>query len=49
MADAILADWEQSVTKFVKVMPIDYKRVLKERKTHDEEQEAEMHDEAMSR
>ena len=32
VAEAILANWEQSVTEFVKVMPTDYKRVLEEQR-----------------
>lgn len=32
VAQALLADWQQSLTQFVKVMPTDYKRVLAERK-----------------
>ena len=31
VADKILASWEDSLTRFVKVMPTDYKRVLAER------------------
>ena len=31
-AEKILADWNQSVTRFKKVMPRDYRRVLEERK-----------------
>ena len=29
-AKALLADWTNSVKKFVKVMPVDYKRALRE-------------------
>src|SRR3546814_15576155 len=29
-AREILADWERSVGKFVKVMPVDYRRALRE-------------------
>lgn len=32
VAAAMLADWESSLKKFVKVMPTDYKRVLQEMK-----------------
>ncbi len=46
VAKAILDDWENSLTQFVKVMPIDYKRVLAERMKHDEEEEAPLHNEA---
>lgn len=37
VAQELLADWETSVSKFVKVMPTDYKRVLN---TLDEEEKA---------
>ena len=30
MAEEILANWEEEIPNFVKVMPIDYKRVLME-------------------
>ena len=33
VARAVLADWRRSVGQFVKVMPVDYKRVLEQRKT----------------
>ena len=33
VARAVLADWRGSVAQFVKVMPVDYKRVLEQRKT----------------
>jgi glutamate synthase domain-containing protein 3 len=39
VAAKILDDWPQSLRQFVKVMPTDYKRVLAERKRHDEEVE----------
>ncbi len=32
VAERILADWESQLSQFVKVMPVDYKRVLEERK-----------------
>jgi glutamate synthase (NADPH) large chain len=32
VADRLLADWDRSLTEFVKVMPSDYKRVLQEQK-----------------
>ncbi len=32
VAERILADWQSSLGQFVKVMPVDYKRVLEERK-----------------
>jgi glutamate synthase domain-containing protein 3 len=39
VAAQILDDWPSSLKDFVKVMPTDYKRVLAERKRHDEEME----------
>jgi glutamate synthase (NADPH) large chain len=39
VAARILDDWPMSLRQFVKVMPTDYKRVLAERKRHDEEVE----------
>jgi glutamate synthase domain-containing protein 3 len=43
VAEKILAHWPESTTQFVKVMPVDYKRVLAERAKHDEEVEAGVH------
>ena len=40
LAEAILSDWDKSLEKFVKVMPIDYKRVMNERAEHNEEIES---------
>ncbi|MDG2384369.1 MAG: glutamate synthase large subunit [Pirellulaceae bacterium] len=40
VADSLLQNWPQATSQFVKVMPTDYKRVLAERKKHDEEVEA---------
>ena len=31
VAQRVLANWEQMLPRFVKVMPLDYKRVLEER------------------
>jgi glutamate synthase (NADPH/NADH) large chain len=46
VAAAILDDWPFSLKQFVKVMPTDYKRVLAERRRHDEEMEQTLsHDE----
>jgi glutamate synthase (NADPH/NADH) large chain len=42
VAAKILDDWPQSLRQFVKVMPTDYKRVLTERKRHDEEVEQKL-------
>jgi glutamate synthase (NADPH/NADH) large chain len=44
VAARILDRWDQALGEFVKVMPIDLKRVLAERITHDDEAEAEVHD-----
>jgi glutamate synthase domain-containing protein 3 len=43
VAEKVLAQWPEITTQFVKVMPIDYKRVLAERAKHDEEVEAGVH------
>jgi glutamate synthase (NADPH/NADH) large chain len=32
VAERLLANWQQALAEFVKVMPTDYKRVLAERK-----------------
>ncbi len=45
VAARILDDWPESLSHFVKVMPTDYKRVLMERKRHDEEKESAVHQE----
>jgi glutamate synthase (NADPH/NADH) large chain len=42
VAAKILDDWPASLKHFVKVMPTDYKRVLAERKRHDEEMEQKL-------
>jgi glutamate synthase (NADPH/NADH) large chain len=44
VAKKILDQWPSNLDQFTKVMPTDYKRVLEERKRHDEEIEATMHD-----
>ena len=44
VAAKILDEWPMSLRQFVKVMPTDYKRVLAERKRHDEEIEATIRD-----
>jgi glutamate synthase (NADPH/NADH) large chain len=43
VAEKVLAQWPEVTAQFVKVMPIDYKRVLVERAKHDEEVEAGVH------
>ena len=48
VAARILDEWPQILRQFVKVMPTDYKRVLAERKRHDEEMEADIRDDATS-
>ncbi len=45
VAQRILDQWPEILTKFTKVMPIDYKRVLTERKKHNEEIEKILHEE----
>ncbi len=44
VAQRILENWPEVTEEFVKVMPTDYKRVLTERKRHDEEMESEIHE-----
>jgi glutamate synthase (NADPH/NADH) large chain len=44
VAARILDGWPDVLEEFVKVMPTDYKRVLAERKKHDEEMEAAIHE-----
>jgi glutamate synthase (NADPH/NADH) large chain len=44
VAARILDDWPTVLRQFVKVMPTDYKRVLGERKRHDEEMEQKLRD-----
>ncbi|MBN1239318.1 MAG: glutamate synthase subunit alpha, partial [Gammaproteobacteria bacterium] len=44
VAARVLDAWPEVLAQFVKVMPTDYKRVLQERKRHDEEMESEVHD-----
>ncbi|MBT8441327.1 MAG: glutamate synthase, partial [Gammaproteobacteria bacterium] len=48
VAQGVLDAWPEVLGKFVKVMPRDYKRVLAERRTHDEEIEAGLHQEQPS-
>ena len=43
VAEGILARWNDALSEFRKVMPIDYKRVLTERLQHDEEEESPVH------
>jgi glutamate synthase (NADPH/NADH) large chain len=45
VAAELLDRWPEVLEKFVKVMPTDYKRVLMDRQTHDEEVEAVIHEE----
>ena len=40
LAEKIMDDWDNSLEKFIKVMPIDYKRVMNERAEHNEEIES---------
>ena len=43
VAGRLLDDWSNALKHFIKVMPRDYKRVLEERKQHDEEMESSIH------
>ena len=45
IAKQVMDNWPDVLSEFVKVMPIDYKRVLMDRKQHDEERESEVHQE----
>ena len=44
VAERILEEWPDVLSQFVKVMPTDYKRVLAERRRHDEEIESPIRD-----
>ena len=44
VAAQVLEEWPDVLSEFVKVMPTDYKRVLAERKRHDEEMEGTVHE-----
>ena len=44
VAAQVLDAWPEVLSQFVKVMPTDYKRVLAERKQHDEEMEGTVHE-----
>ena len=44
VAETVLDAWPNVLTQFIKVMPTDYKRVLTERKRHDEEMDATLHE-----
>ena len=48
VAADLLNDWPEVLGKFIKVMPTDYKRVLMERRRHDEELDARVHEELPS-
>jgi glutamate synthase domain-containing protein 3 len=43
VAEKMLQRWPDILKEFVKVMPVDYKRVLMERQEHDEEMESAVH------
>ncbi|MEZ6113823.1 MAG: glutamate synthase large subunit [Pirellulaceae bacterium] len=50
VAEKVLGNWPDSLDQFVKIMPIDYKRVLNERRLHEEEIETEMkHEKAVAK
>ncbi len=44
VAQTILSSWDTELKHFIKVMPIDYKRVLAERMDHSEEDDTPVHD-----
>ena len=49
IAEQLLEEWSTQVCQeFVKVMPLDYKRVRRERAAHDEEIESRIHAEHAS-
>ncbi|MCR9292709.1 MAG: glutamate synthase large subunit [bacterium] len=48
VAKYVVDNWPEVLQQFVKVMPVDYKRVLKERAQHDEEAEANVHNATVS-
>jgi glutamate synthase (NADPH/NADH) large chain len=43
VAKHILENWDECIHQFLKVFPIDYKRVLEERMQHDEEEAGSIH------
>jgi glutamate synthase domain-containing protein 3 len=43
VARRMLDQWPDVLAQFVKVMPVDYKRVLAERARHNEEVESQVH------
>jgi glutamate synthase (NADPH/NADH) large chain len=47
LAADILENWEICLEQFVKIMPVDYKRVLSERLEHDDEEDAPVHDDSL--
>jgi glutamate synthase (NADPH/NADH) large chain len=49
VAEGILDRWPEVLGEFVKVMPIDYKRVMQERRRHDEEMEASVREDGTAR
>jgi glutamate synthase domain-containing protein 3 len=49
VAERILDRWPEVLGEFVKVMPIDYKRVMQESQRHDEEMEASVREDGTAR
>ena len=49
VAQKIIDQWPESIGQFVKVMPIDYKRVLLERAKQEEKSVSELHEEVSSK
>jgi glutamate synthase domain-containing protein 3 len=45
VASRVLNEWPSTCAQFLKVMPVDYKRVLSERQKHDESVESVVHEE----
>jgi glutamate synthase (NADPH/NADH) large chain len=45
VARKLLDEWPSVLSQFVKVMPVDYKRVLSERQKHDEATDSVVHEE----
>ena len=42
VADRLLQDWQATISRFVKVMPLDYRRVLNEQKAAEEAERAQV-------
>ena len=42
VAERLLEEWEATVSRFVKVMPLDYRRVLEEQRSAEKDQQKEL-------